>query len=533
VLIVSTVADVFEIFAPGVQSAILGESLGAQDGAISAPFTGGQCQIAYIVRFNLMGPDFEGPQNLQTVLPGPINGIELNHGKGISNVIVTFAGGQTQPLGFSNDPMMEASLSGIQVFPAFNVPDNCGNPPGVIETPETVRRPGSSPQMPGAPASPIGTTAAPPSAPQTSPPRSPGIGGIIGGVGVAGLPFVPAIGRAPDSTPQTGSMPGFTPMPGNAGCSGGSCGGTLRDGQEAISANQMAQMDALAQILQGLDLLQGANITGRLDTINTKLGPQIANSVGQNIGISGFLGNFQQRVESLFRSLGGDRILAVASFAATVHNGVMLSQNLGFTLVSVIEQALSVVGINDPDGNPLDIRSAIGRTVTDLITSIIGEETFQNTSEALARANRIYQATANIAQTIQSTRAAAIQAAEDIGSMNARIGNALKRSGVVADSSYPFFNPTPNYDNAFTNAIENLDNRLNLIQGVTSNVLDIQQNAAQLQQQRDEFQQLVSEGTESDRPENQEQLNSFNQSVEASASPPINDDDFIAPSPEG
>lgn len=224
--------------------------------------------------------------------------------------------------------------------------------------------------------------------------------------------------------------------------------------------------------------------------------------------------------------------LQALTLAASLHNAAMLSNNLGQTLTAAISNVLASVGVKDADGQPFDIGQILGQRWEDFLVSTIGLENYTQLSITWLRANRIMQAGANIINSIQSIRFSIMSALEAIGSMSGRMANALKRFGVVGDSSYPWFNPSPNYDNRFFQALENAENFTSNIDQVASEVLSAQESIAQLGQQKTDFENSLTNGTEQPLPDNIQQFLKRQEEKAASGSPDIEDSDLIKPEPE-
>jgi hypothetical protein len=159
-------------------------------------------------------------------------------------------------------------------------------------------------------------------------------------------------------------------------------------------------------LLQGLDL-------SLLGVINAKLGPQVA-------------GGLSTRLNNLMKWLHLDRALNILIWWQTLHNAYMLSNNLGQTLTSAISNVLAVVGIKDADDNPLDIGKILGKQFDEMAKTALGEKTWGSMKAEWKKYNRIYQAAANLLNSIQSIGQSILSALEIIGSWNAKIGNALR-----------------------------------------------------------------------------------------------------------
>jgi hypothetical protein len=224
-----------------------------------------------------------------------------------------------------------------------------------------------------------------------------------------------------------------------------------------------------------------------------------------------------------------DRALNLMTFAATVHNAAMLSRDLGQTLFGVISNVLAAIGIKDDKDNPLDFGSIVGHTVEDLLKNVIGAENYAALTINWKKANRIYQASANLLNNLQSLRYSITGALETIGGMNAKVGNALKKYGVLGDNAYPWFNPSPNYDNKFMRGLEVAETTVSSIDSVASEILSAQDSVKQIGEQKTELEKTIKEGTEKPGVDNDQQKAKATAAKTASASPDINAVDLVKP----
>lgn len=188
----------------------------------------------------------------------------------------------------------------------------------------------------------------------------------------------------------------------------------------------------------------------KLNIIDNKLGPQIPGG-----GIANFLlGKFN----SLWKSLALDRLLNLLILATTLHNAIMLSRNLGETLVETLQSILNAMGIKDPEGQAYDLEEFFGKTLQDWIKGIVGEEVYNNTKATWIKANRILTVANNMLNAIQGMIHAAIQGIEIVGRWVALGFNGMQREGMVSDSTWPWMNENPNFKNPFLNYMEKLEN---------------------------------------------------------------------------
>lgn len=278
------------------------------------------------------------------------------------------------------------------------------------------------------------------------------------------VPNIPSI----ENAVQTGMCKSTAP----GGCTKAALDDAVGNINQNSNANKGNILDALNAGGQAIDL-------SLLTTINNKLGDAIPG------GLSG-------KLVDGFKWLQLDRALNVLTFAATVHNAMMLSNDIGQTFLGIISNALQLIGIKDDKGNAYDIGSVINSTVENLVKGIIGAENYTELSAAWQKANRVYQATTNILNQFQGLAQSILQANELIGAYTGRIGNALKKGGVVLENAYEWMNPQPKF-NRITQGLEALQQTASTIQQVTQVPLDIVSQATELTNAATEFTKAIKE----------------------------------------
>jgi hypothetical protein len=195
----------------------------------------------------------------------------------------------------------------------------------------------------------------------------------------------------------------------------------------------------------------------------------------------------------------------------------------------MMSNGLEFFGIKDDEENPYDLSSLINKGVEDTIKGVVGEANYTTMSADFKKANRIYQAAANIFFSIQSLRFSIMGALETIGSWNARIGNALRKWGAVGESAYAWMNPSPNFDNKFTQGIQKVEEVVSQVDSVASETLSAQETVTQIGTQKDELLNSLGLGTEKPQTENQPQKDKATASKAVSVSPNIEATDLVKP----
>ena len=226
------------------------------------------------------------------------------------------------------------------------------------------------------------------------------------------------------------------------------------------------------------------------------------NPIAANVGAEGAstaailakLGTMQTFAEKAWKATRLDKAMQALTLFTVLHNGAHLSRNLAETLGDVLSNGLAVVGLKDENDNRIDVNEVVGSTVSNWLKSLVGEEIYTSTKERWLKLNRVYQATANIAFTMRSlfdsTQEIASFAAENTG----KIGNALKKAGVVFESAYKWLpervRPQDTASLKFQRVLDGLDAAEDFagsLQNVTGEVLEVQEQVTELTTQRQEF----------------------------------------------
>ncbi|WP_193196411.1 hypothetical protein [Nostoc sp. MG11] len=265
---------------------------------------------------------------------------------------------------------------------------------------------------------------------------------------------------------------------------GGCLGAPIKKAEDAAKGNA-TKIDELGSKLDALNLGSNAAQLALLTTIDNKIGDQLPG------GLAGKLSRFADWMHL-------DRVLNILILGATIHNGLMLSNDIGQTFLGIINNVLTLIGLKKEDGSSFDIGSVISTGIENLIKGAIGAENYQELTAAWAKANRIYQATTNVLNSFLNLSQTILQASELIAAYTGKIGNALKKGGVILESAYGWMNPQPKF-NRVTQFLEGLQNGASTIQMVTQAPLDIINATTELTTASTEFVKAVKED---DKPAN-------------------------------
>lgn len=265
----------------------------------------------------------------------------------------------------------------------------------------------------------------------------------------------------------------------------------------ALDQQALAQAQANNKLTTSLTAYNAANLT----QIQSKLGAQLPG--GLSAAASKIINSFNaltNLINSSFsktwKFLKLDRVLNVLNFAFSLHNALMLSRSLGETLLDVTSSVLSAIGLKDANGLPFDLQEFFGSQIEQFIIGIVGQEAYEGNKEKWNKANRIISSAANLLWSMQSMIYNAIEGLEIIGGWIAKMANGLKFDGVVSDNLYGWFNPNPNFKNPVFKAMEklnDLDDAASQIYMISTNVIDFQETAQQLGEQKAALQKAITD----------------------------------------
>lgn len=246
---------------------------------------------------------------------------------------------------------------------------------------------------------------------------------------------------------------------------GGCTSKLVNDAADRINQNSNNKFD----LLNGVNAIANAKQLEVLNVINGKLGNKLKNGIGG--AINSLVNN--QVVQSTVNYL---------TLATTIHNGLMLSRNFAETLFSTVDIVLKIFGINlkNAEGEEIGTGAVINNAIKALIISMVGEAEFKAKSETWNRASRIYQASANLLNAVQSIGQSIINALQVVGGNVAKIGNALRIWGEVSDKAYNFMNPQPNFQNRFFTGLEAAETVVSHVNSVASETLSVKETIGQM-----------------------------------------------------
>lgn len=238
-------------------------------------------------------------------------------------------------------------------------------------------------------------------------------------------------------------------------------------------------------------------------------------------------------VETAWKATHADKIINALTLMTTLHNAAMISRDVGETMGYVVSNALAVVGIKDEHDNPLNISEMVGDSVENFIKSVVGEDVYNDTRTLWHKSNRVLQSASNIVWTIRSIQDTTQDVVEWTAENTGKIGNALKKFGVVGDRAYPWMSERVRAQDAYRNklsrlfeGLESAENLASSLAQVTGDVREIQDEVSELGEARQRFSDAVTDLGPDDlptvSPENTPIASADVAEVAASASPDVN-----------
>ena len=332
------------------------------------------------------------------------------------------------------------------------------------------------------------------------------------------------IAKVPNQTIQRMPRPLTTPQI-EAAASAGVCRSTSSGGCMSNALNNNANQINANTNNWGKNLLNKFNAGANgaqlalLKVIDGKLGSKIANG-----GLSGAFRN-------IFQNKLVDRAIAMTTLMGTLHNGLMLSNSLTTTLFSATDNILNVVGIKikDEKGADIGIKQVVDSLTLNFANTLFGAENVKTLNTNFKKANRIYQAGANIANSVRSMTDSLRNITEFAAENTGKIGNALKKFGVIGEKAFPTMPENVNGASVWVQRLQNLEDAAQGIEMVTSEAVSIKQNLDELTKQKQDFEKSIEDLPSKTRTPNLPVKTLEDESKTVSSSPAISDSDKIKP----
>lgn len=235
-----------------------------------------------------------------------------------------------------------------------------------------------------------------------------------------------------------------------------------------------------------------AAISGKVDGVNTVLGTvtnvQIAEAKTGIANVAGLIGTpVAQGAQTVLggidatttflgkfaKSLYLDKIYNGLTLLVSLHNAAMLSRNLAETVGYFIDSGMDALGIKDENEEPLDLGTTLGNTISNTIKNIVGEDVYNGVSDGWKKLSAIYTAAINILDNITAMLAGLAESMEIIGNYTGKIGNALKRGGVVLENAYNWMDDNLRLKTGRFATIQKIADGINTAEDVVNNLTEV------------------------------------------------------------
>jgi hypothetical protein len=226
-----------------------------------------------------------------------------------------------------------------------------------------------------------------------------------------------------------------------------------------------------------------------LKKVDLKLGKQIAG------GISGQVTKNFERINKFADWLRIDRILNVLTWVNTTHNAYMLSSSITNTLFGAIDNVGNIF-FKDINGVDIDSKKAVSTYFDNMAKAVFGVEEWKNITTTMKKYNRIYQAGANIINSVRSIVDSARNIAEFSAENIGKIGNALMRFGAIGEKAFSWMPERVNAQSLWVQRLNNLEEAASGIEMITGEVLQITENVNEIKKQTDTFNKEIRDESE-------------------------------------
>jgi hypothetical protein len=251
-----------------------------------------------------------------------------------------------------------------------------------------------------------------------------------------------------------------------------------------------------AAILSKLDQIQGAGVAAQ---------------GGSMAGILAKLNQMQQFAEKAWRSTQAQKVLDMLTFIGVMHNAAFLSREVAETMSYMVGNVLNIFGIEDENGSNLDVFGWLGDTIEGFFVKVFGQDLVDDVRESWKKASAILRSASMIIWTVRSIFDGTQELLEWVGENTGKIGNALKRWGVVGFTSYNWMAENIKaQDRArrrygrIRDGLETAEDAASSFAMATGTVLEIQQEVSELSEQRQAFNDSVRDFVPGADPDNSE-----------------------------
>lgn len=197
--------------------------------------------------------------------------------------------------------------------------------------------------------------------------------------------------------------------------------------------------------------------------------------------------SMQESFDKTWKFLNIPAILDAVNLFLNIHNGAMLSRSLIDSSLQIIEDGLAILGLKDANGQPINFSETFSKSISSLLTSVMGKDAYANTVNTWQALSKINTAAANVLYQVQSIADSSREVLEWTAEHTGKIGNSLKRDRVVSENSYAWMPERVNGATKWQEKLNNLGDAASSLGSVVSEVRNVGEETAELAKASKEF----------------------------------------------
>lgn len=170
-----------------------------------------------------------------------------------------------------------------------------------------------------------------------------------------------------------------------------------------------------------------------------------------------------------------------------IHNAAQLSANLGDSLSYFINSGLEAVNLRDEDSVPIDINGMVGGFVGGTIKSIVGEDLYTGVAQAWKKTSTIYRSAMNMYELTLNSMAGIAEGLEIAAQYTGKIGNALKKGGVILENSYQWMDENIRVKTGRLGSVQRVIDGIQTAEETVSNLTEITEQVKETQENIDQI----------------------------------------------
>ena len=264
-----------------------------------------------------------------------------------------------------------------------------------------------------------------------------------------------------------------TTQPG--GCTSNLVNGAVNNATNNINNN-------VNTALQGIDL-------SLLGVINNKLGEQLPNG-----GVAG------QMLRNVTFA-GVDRVLTLATFAASVHNVMMLSSSIKDTFFSILDNVFAIpVLIKDPNADTVDTKEAFTKYLDKFFAGVFGATEWAAIKSQWKAYSTIYNTGAQVFGNLRDIIDETSQIQQVTRNWVGELGNGLQDEGLLGEGNWDYKDPKLNLKGKYFRHIEKIKQGLEFAQNafedleqITSSAKSIVDTANEIKENSETIQKALND----------------------------------------